>query len=77
MQTVDGDLSRESTTLRSWLEVLIDRHKDLVHLGIPTVVAATRTIGAKIGVLPYGGASYAGVECRVQVVTSEPWAATA
>lgn len=72
-----GDLERDSDELRDWLSLLLDQHKAAVHLGIPTVVQATRTMGYRLGVLRFAGVDYTGLELRVQTVVTEPWDASA
>lgn len=71
----DFDLARENAALEAWLSVLVDAHKAGVQLA--GTVAACRTVGYKLGILDYAGGKYNGAELRVDVATSEGWAATA
>lgn len=69
------DTAREGRRLLLWTAALIDVLRLAVQLG-GTVAVAT-VDGFDVGLLPYAGRQYAGVEVRVNVVTSEGWAAVA
>lgn len=69
------NLERETKACRRWLSVLLDAHKDAVQLG--GLVASVRTITWQIGQMEYAGKTYTGIELGLQVVTTEPWDATA
>lgn len=71
-----GDLERDSDELRDWLTLLVERHKDQVHLGLPATVQVTLTLGYRVGILTFAGTRYTGLELRVQTVTTEAWPAT-
>ena len=69
------DLARETNELRRWLKVLLNVHGTASTLG--GLVAIVRTRGWTLGDLSFDGITYAGVELRLQVVTSEDWSPTA
>jgi len=70
-----GDLERDTVALRKWLGVLVDRLRGASQLG--GTVSLARVMSWLIGVLPYGGLDYTGIELTVSVVINEPWEATA
>ncbi len=69
------DVARESAALIAWADKLINAHATGLQLG--GLVASCITVGLKVGTLRYASVDYAGVECRVRVVTSEGWNPTA
>jgi hypothetical protein len=70
-----GDIARDQVALLKWLTVLVDQLKLSVQLG--GTVTTARVDGYKIGVMGYGRKDYSGIELRVHIVTTEPWAAVA
>lgn len=70
-----ADLEHESRSLLRWLEVLLDRLKGAAQLG--GAVARAVVSGYTVGLMPYSGRQYAGIELRVTITTSEAWEATA
>jgi hypothetical protein len=70
-----SDLARQGPALRKWLSVLIYQHKTAAQLG--GTVDVIRLMGWRIGVLPYAGIDFAGIELSVHTVTTESWAAVA
>lgn len=71
-----ADLARDSAALAAWATVLVDVLKDHVQLDGRTNVARCVTDGIKIGLLPYSGRFYAGIEQRIKLTTSEAWLGT-
>lgn len=72
-----ADLVRDAAALAAWATVLVDVLKDHVQLDGRTNVARCVVEGVKIGLLPYSGRTYAGVESRIKMTTSEAWLGTA
>ena len=70
-----GDLERDTVALRKWLTVLVDQLKLSMQLG--GIVTAARIESYTVGVFPYAGLQYTGIELTVRVVVNEPWAAVA
>lgn len=69
------DLARDTAELQSWLSVLLDVHKSASSLG--GLVTMIRTTTWTVGLLPYAGKTYSGIELGLEVTTSEPWAVAA
>lgn len=70
-----SDLPRQSRVLLKWLGVLVDVLKTSTQLG--GRVARAVVEGFTVGLLPYAGRQYAGIELRIRVTTAEGWVATA
>lgn len=70
-----SDLERTEPAIRKWVDVLIGQLKASVQLA--GLVDRAVIDGGKVGILPYGGVDYTGVELQVSTATSEGWAATA
>lgn len=70
-------LERDVPRLRRWATVLSDQLRGAAQLGGAATVTSARAIAYRVGLLPYAGRTYAGVEITVEIVTSEAWAATA
>ena len=70
-----GVLERDTVALRRWLSVLVGQLRQSVQLG--GIVTSARIASWLIGILPYGGSEYTGIELTVRIVTNEPWEATA
>lgn len=68
-----GDLERDTEALERWATVLVDQLKLASQLG--GIVTQAKCLGWKIGILPYAGVSYTGIELTVMINTNEPWAA--
>lgn len=71
------DLRRDLVSLRKWLTVLVDQTKGAVQLGGVAYVTSVVVADWTIGKLPYATDEFTGIELGVDIVTSEPWAATA
>lgn len=72
-----ADLTRDAAALGAWAGVLLDALKDHVQLdGALAYVARVVVDGLTIALLPYSGRSWAGIECRIRVTTSESWLGT-
>lgn len=69
------DIERESARLRTWATVLQDQLRTSVTLSGTCDRATVQSY--QLGILRYAGRSYAGVELRVEVETTEGWAASA
>jgi hypothetical protein len=72
-----GDLERDMTALRKWNTVLADQLKASVQLGGSQYVARVTVESYQVGTMQYAKEDYSGIEYRVHVTTTEPWAATA
>jgi hypothetical protein len=70
-----GDLARQTAALLAWAETFADRLKGSVQLG--GIVARATLDSYSIGFFGYADKMYAGIEGRVRIITSEPWAAVA
>jgi len=70
-----GDLERDTVALRKWLGVLVDQLRGSVTLG--GLVTSARISSWLIGLLPYAGLDYTGIELTVRVRINEPWSVTA
>lgn len=71
-----ADLARDLAALGAWASVLVDVLKDHVQLdGRPNVARAV-VDGLTVGLLPYSSRTWAGIEIRIKVTTSESWLAT-
>lgn len=69
------DMPRDSVGLRKWIGVLSDQLKAAAQLG--GIVASARVAGWKTAKISYGGDEFNGIELDVDIVTAEPWSATA
>jgi hypothetical protein len=70
-----SDLERAEPALRKWLSVLLYQHQSGIQLG--GLVVIVRIESFKVGILPYGGVDYTGIELAVHTATSEAWSPTA
>jgi hypothetical protein len=64
-----GDLERDMVALRRWLTVLLDRLLGAVQLA--GVVHLAQIVGWTIGVFPYAGQEYTGIELAVSIGTND------
>lgn len=68
-----ADLARDQDALMAWAAVLADVLKAHAQLG--GRVARAVVDGLEIGLLPFAGRTYAGIESRIHLTTSESWLA--
>lgn len=74
-EVAGSDLARLMGRAKRWTTVLFYSLREGVQLG--GLVDWARITGYRLGEMDYSGRTYAGVELRVRVTTSEGWAATA
>lgn len=70
-----SDLARDQASLMAWASVLVDVLKTHVQLG--GRVARAVVSGLDVALLTYSSRTWAGIELRIMVTTSESWLATA
>lgn len=70
-----GTLERDTVALRRWLTVLVDQLRASAMLG--GIVTLARVESWLIGLLPYAGTDYTGIELTVRVTVNEAWSVTA
>lgn len=71
-----ADLSRDSAALMLWASALADALKTHVHLNARAGVALATITGLEVGLVPWSGRSWAGIDVRIHVTTSESWIAS-
>jgi hypothetical protein len=70
-----ADLAHDNAAVLAWASVLADTLKTHVQLAGRPNVARCVVDGLAGGIVPWAGRSWAGVDVRIRLVTSEPWAA--
>lgn len=70
-----NDWPRHSKALRRWATKLLDVHGTVAALGGAVVIV--RSVAWSIGSMRYEPDTYAGVEVRLEVITSESWTPSA
>lgn len=70
-----ADLARDARALLAWASVLIDALKGAAQLGGRVARAVVDSF--TVGLVPYAGRTYSGIELKVLFTTSEAWGATA
>jgi hypothetical protein len=69
------DLPRETNACRKWLGILIDQVRVGEVVGVGPPIAVVRVTSYRVGILPYAGRDYTGVELGVRATLSHAWAA--
>lgn len=67
------NLARETNGCRKWLTVLVNQLKTGGAVQLSGVADNCEVADWRIGVLPYAGKDYSGIELGVNVTTSEGW----
>ena len=67
LEASSSDLAKVATTLYRWLPVMVDATHAASKLGLGPVVDKALPVNAGLGMLPYAGKQYAGIEVRVIV----------
>lgn len=68
-----GTPEKDSKALGKWMTVLVDQLKLATQFA--GIVSVARVMDWRLGILPFGGKEYSGIELTVHVVTDESWAA--
>lgn len=72
-----GDIEKDMKALRLWLAVLCDQLRASVQLGGALNITRCTVDSYKVGVMPYAGLSYTGIEIGVSFGIAEGWSSTA